>query len=177
MWWSGMKSGCLELEWIGVGGTWLQLMCCALLCCRVPNFRRWGWIGDWRFKDDFVVKDKSWTRTRRRRIQVIEQEEDLRDKCSERTMSKINQDLNWGSIQELYYLYSLKSVWKENQGLSKSRGCYGCMLGSEVPEDETLTYVLMWFQHGSQTEVVPCGITTWLRGLSDGSTSKQIYDK
>ena len=41
------------------------------------------------------------------------------------------------------------------------------VLGSEVPEDETLTHVPMWFWHRSQTEVIPCGITTWLRGLSD----------
>ena len=41
------------------------------------------------------------------------------------------------------------------------------LLGSEVPEDETLTQVPMWFRHGSQMEVVPCGITTRLRGLSD----------
>ena len=29
--------------------------------------------------DDFIVKDKSWTRMTRRRFQVVEQEEDLRD--------------------------------------------------------------------------------------------------
>ena len=34
-----------------------------------------------RVRDDFVVKDKSWTRTTRRKIQVIEQEEDyVKDK-------------------------------------------------------------------------------------------------
>ena len=33
-----MKSGCPELEWVGVGGTWLQLMCCAVSHCSVPNF-------------------------------------------------------------------------------------------------------------------------------------------
>ena len=32
-------------EWVGVGGTWLQLMCCAILHCCVPNFKRQesGW--------------------------------------------------------------------------------------------------------------------------------------
>ena len=78
---SGMKSGCLELEWVGVGGTWLQLMCCTALHRCVPNFGRQG-LG-WRLEigvgDDFVVKDKGWSRTTRRRIQVVEQEEDLRD--------------------------------------------------------------------------------------------------
>ena len=29
--------------------------------------------------DDFIVKDKSWTRTMRRRFQVVGQEEDLRE--------------------------------------------------------------------------------------------------
>ena len=97
VWWSGVKSRCPELEWVRVGGTWLQLMCCAILHHHVPNFRWWGQIGDWRFGDDFVIKDISQTRTTRRRIQVVEQEEDLRDKCSERTMSKISRDsvMSW----------------------------------------------------------------------------------
>ena len=68
-------------------------MCCAVSHHRVPNFRRQGRIGDWRFGDDFVDNDRSQTRMMRR-IQVIEQEEDLRDKCSERTMSKISRDSN-----------------------------------------------------------------------------------
>ena len=85
-----MKSGCPELEWVGVGGTWLQLMCCAISRCRVPNFERRGRIGDQRFRGDLVVKDRSQTKMTRREIQVVEQEEDLRDKCSERTMSKIS---------------------------------------------------------------------------------------
>ena len=85
-----MKSGCLESEWVGVGGTWLQLMCCTVSCRCVPNFGRWGRIGDWRIGDDFVVKDRSQTRVTRKEIQVVEQEEDLRDKCSERTMLKIS---------------------------------------------------------------------------------------
>ena len=40
-----------------------------------------GWVRDWRLEvgDDFVVKDKSQTRTTRRRFQVVEQEEDLRE--------------------------------------------------------------------------------------------------
>ena len=42
MWRSGMKSGCLGSEWVGVGGTWLQLMCCAVSHHRVPNFGRRG---------------------------------------------------------------------------------------------------------------------------------------
>ena len=90
VYWSRVKSGCLGLEWVGVGGTWLQLMCCAVSCRCVPNFGRWGWIGDWRFGDDFIVKDRSQTNMTRREIEVVEQEEDLRDKCSERTMSKIS---------------------------------------------------------------------------------------
>ena len=52
-----------------------------------------GWIGDRRLGDDFI-KDGSQTRVTRRGIQVIEQEEDLRDKCSERTMLKISWDSN-----------------------------------------------------------------------------------
>ena len=65
-------------------------MCCAVSCRCVPNFGRWGWIGDRRFGDDFIVKDRSQTNMTRREIEVVEQEEDLRDKCSERTMSKIS---------------------------------------------------------------------------------------
>ena len=76
---SRVKSGCLELEWVGVGGTWLQLMCCAISCRCVPNFGRWGQIGDQRFGDDLVDKDRSQTKMTRREIQVVEQEEDLRD--------------------------------------------------------------------------------------------------
>ena len=53
-----------------------------------------GRIGDRIFGDDFVVKDRSQTKMTRREIQVVEQEEDLRDKCSERTMSKISRDSN-----------------------------------------------------------------------------------
>ena len=34
----------------GVGGTWLQLMCCATSRRRVPNFR------DWRVGVDLVMK-------------------------------------------------------------------------------------------------------------------------
>ena len=50
---SGMKSGCPESEWFGVGGTWLQLMCCTTLHHCVPNFGRQGLglrseIGGWR---------------------------------------------------------------------------------------------------------------------------------
>ena len=53
-----------------------------------------GRVGDRRFRDDFVVKDRSQTEMTRREIQVVEQEEDLRDKCSERTMWKISRDSN-----------------------------------------------------------------------------------
>ena len=81
-----------ELEWVGVGGTWLQLMCCAVSHRHVSNFGRQGRIGDRRFGDDFIVKDRS--QITRREIQVVEQEEDLRDKCSERTMLKISRDSN-----------------------------------------------------------------------------------
>ena len=94
VWWSGVKSGCPESEWVGVRRTWLQFMCCAASCRCVPNFGRWGWIGDWRFGDDFIVKDRSRTKMTRREIQIVEQEGDLRDKCSERTMSKISRDSN-----------------------------------------------------------------------------------
>ena len=50
---SGMKSRYPELEWFGVRGTWLQLMCCAASRHCVPNFRRQGSdqrleIGGWR---------------------------------------------------------------------------------------------------------------------------------
>ena len=40
-----------------------------------------GWVRDQRseVRDDFVIKDKSQTRMTRRRFQVIEQEEDLRE--------------------------------------------------------------------------------------------------
>ena len=45
----------------GVGGTWLQLMCCAVSRHRVPNFKRQGSFGDRRSEvgDDFVVRQKS----------------------------------------------------------------------------------------------------------------------
>ena len=39
---SGMKSGYPDIGMVGVGGTWLQLMCCATSCRRVPNFGRQG---------------------------------------------------------------------------------------------------------------------------------------
>ena len=78
---SRMKSRCLESEWVGVGGTWLQLMYCATLHRRVPDFRRQGLGRRLEIGDDFVIKGKSRTRTMRRRIQVIEQEEDyVKDK-------------------------------------------------------------------------------------------------
>ena len=75
---------CLDiwiLEWVGVGGTWLQLMCCAASCRCVPNFGRQGlgWRSEIGVGDDFAVKDKSRTRTMRRKIQVVEQGEDLRE--------------------------------------------------------------------------------------------------
>ena len=76
---SGVKSGCPESEWVGVGGTWLQLMCCAISHHCVPNFGRRGLIGDQRFGDDLVDKDRSQMKMTRREIQVVEQEEDLRD--------------------------------------------------------------------------------------------------
>ena len=53
-----------------------------------------GQVRDRRFGDDLVDKDRSQTKMTRREIQVVEQEEDLRDKCSERTMSKISRDSN-----------------------------------------------------------------------------------
>ena len=69
-----MKSGCLESECFGVGGTWLNL--CVVLPCIVVSLI----LGDKdRVRDDFIVKDRGWTRTTRRRIQVVEQEEDLRE--------------------------------------------------------------------------------------------------
>ena len=46
----------------GVEGTWLQLVCCAVLCHHVPNFG-----------DDFISEDRSQTRTTRR-FQVVEQD-------------------------------------------------------------------------------------------------------
>ena len=71
---SRVKSGCPELEWVGVVGTRLQLMCCAILRHLSLILEDGGQIGD-----DFVNKDKSQTRMMRKRIQVVEQEEDLRD--------------------------------------------------------------------------------------------------
>ena len=54
-----MKSGCPGSEWIGVGGTWLQLMCCAASRHRVPNFGRQGQGRGSEIGDDFVVRQKS----------------------------------------------------------------------------------------------------------------------
>ena len=64
----------------GVGGTWLQLMCCTVSHRCVPNFKRQGSFGDRRSEvgDVFVVR-QSQTRTSRKRSQVVEQEEDLRE--------------------------------------------------------------------------------------------------
>ena len=53
-------------------------MCCAVSRRRVPNFGRWGRIGDWRFRDDFVIKDRSQTKVTRKEIQVVEQEGDFK---------------------------------------------------------------------------------------------------
>ena len=95
-----LKSSSCSTTWIllfwnpRIGGTWLQLMCCTVSHRRVPNFRRQGldrrseirrWLRLQRQKPDKMT---------RREIQVVEQEEDLRDKCSERTMSKISRDSN-----------------------------------------------------------------------------------
>ena len=75
----------LELEGLGFN------LCVAPPCIVVsPISEDGGQIRDWRFGDDFIVKDKSQTRMMRRRIQVVEQEEDLR----ERTMSKISRYSN-----------------------------------------------------------------------------------
>ena len=75
---------------IGMGRSRRDLASTYVLRRRVPNFGRRG--SDWRSEigDDFVIKNRSQTKVTRREIQVIEQEEDLRDKCSERTMSKIS---------------------------------------------------------------------------------------
>ena len=54
-----MVSGCPGSEWIGVGGTWLQLMCCAASRRRVPNFGRQGQGQGSEIGDDFVVRQKS----------------------------------------------------------------------------------------------------------------------
>ena len=62
----------------GVGGTWLQLMCCAVSRRRVPNFRRQGFVRRSEVGDDFVVRQKL-DKTTRKRFQVVEQEEDLRE--------------------------------------------------------------------------------------------------
>ena len=43
-------------EGFGVGGTWLQLMCCAASCRRVPNFERQGSGQILEIGDDFVIK-------------------------------------------------------------------------------------------------------------------------
>ena len=54
-----MKSGCPGSEWIGVGGTWLQLMCCAASRRHVPNFGGQGQGRGSEIGDDFVVRQKS----------------------------------------------------------------------------------------------------------------------
>ena len=74
MWWFGVKSRCPESGWVGVRGTWLQLMCCTVLRHHVPNFGRRGQIRDRRFGDDFTIKDRSQTKVTRKEIQVIEQD-------------------------------------------------------------------------------------------------------
>ena len=43
----------------GVGGTWLQLMCCAVLRRRVPNFESQGFDRRSEIRDDFVIRQKS----------------------------------------------------------------------------------------------------------------------
>ena len=54
------KSGCPSLEWIGVGGTWLQLMCCAASRRRVLILGDRDGVGGRRseIRDDFVVRQK-----------------------------------------------------------------------------------------------------------------------
>ena len=62
----------------GVGGTWLQLMCCTVSRCRVPNFERQGLGRRSEVGDDFVVRQKLDKMTRKR-FQVVEQEKNLRE--------------------------------------------------------------------------------------------------
>ena len=73
------KSRCLRSEWIGVGGTWLQLMCCAASrrCVLISEDR--NRVGGRRAEIgvDFVVR-QSRTRTTREGFQVVEQEKDLK---------------------------------------------------------------------------------------------------
>ena len=61
----------------GVGGTWLQLMCCAVSRRHVLNFERQGLGRRSEVRDDFVVRQKSDKMTGKR-FQVVEQEKDLR---------------------------------------------------------------------------------------------------
>ena len=86
-----MKSGYPESEWIGVGGTWLQLMCCAASRRRVLISEDGDRVRGQRseIRVDFIVK-QSRTRMTRKRFQVVEQEEDLKKQCLERTMLKIS---------------------------------------------------------------------------------------
>ena len=48
-------------EGFGVGGTWLQLMCCTVSRHRVPNFERQESVRNRRSEvgDDFVIRQKS----------------------------------------------------------------------------------------------------------------------
>ena len=46
-------------EGFGVGGTWLQLMCCAASRRHIPNFERQGSGQISEIGDDFVVRQKS----------------------------------------------------------------------------------------------------------------------
>ena len=61
-----------------VGGTWLQLMCCAVSRRHVLNFERQGLGRRSEVGDDFVVRQKSDKMTGKR-FQVVEQEKDLRE--------------------------------------------------------------------------------------------------
>ena len=77
----------------GVGGTWLQLVCCTVSRRRVPNFESQGFDRRLEIGDDFVVRQKS-DKNDKERIPSRGARKGLKRICSERTMSKISRDLN-----------------------------------------------------------------------------------
>ena len=77
----------------GVGGTWLQLMCCAVLRRHVPNFESQGFDRRLEIGDDFVVRQKS-DKNDKEGIPSRGARKGLKRICSERTMSKISRDSN-----------------------------------------------------------------------------------
>ena len=83
-------------EWVRVGGTWLQLMCCTVSRRRVLNLERQrsdqkSEIGSQRW---LRRNDKSQTRTTRKVFQSWSKQRTNENNAQERTMSKISRDSN-----------------------------------------------------------------------------------